>query len=223
VLLLSDGYIANGSEPWLIPNVDDLPDLSVTFASEPNALDGSGEFWPYVRNPDTLARDWAIPGTRGLQHRIGGLEKADGKGGISYEPDNHERMVRLRQSKIDGIAVPDVTVDDPSGRADTLVLGWGSTYGPIGAACRRMRRLHGSRIAHAHLRNLNPFPRNLGEVLRSYRRVIIPEMNLGQLAMLIRARYLVDAISHTKVAGTPFLAIELQDVFMDHMTEERAA
>ena len=215
VLLLSDGYLANGSEPWLIPRVADLPDLSVSFATEPNATDGSGEFWPYVRDPETLAREWAIPGTAGLQHRIGGLEKADGKGSISYEPDNHDRMVRLRQSKIDGVRVPDLVVDDPSGRAEVLVLGWGSTYGPIGAACRRMRRLHGLSIAHAHLRYLNPFPANLGEVLGAYRTVIIPEMNLGQLAMLVRARYLVDAISHTKVAGTPFRAEELQAVLTD--------
>jgi 2-oxoglutarate ferredoxin oxidoreductase subunit alpha len=223
VLLLSDGYIANGAEPWLIPNAEELPDLSVTFATEPNATDGSTEFWPYVRDPETLARDWAVPGTPGLQHRIGGLEKADGKGEISYDPDNHDRMVRLRQAKVDGVAVPDLVVDDPSGRASTLVLGWGSSYGPIGAACRKMRRVHGSAIAHAQLRYLNPFPANLGEVLRSYDRVIIPEMNLGQLALLVRARYLVDAISHTKVAGTPFGAEELVDVLMELMTGAEAA
>ena len=223
VLLLSDGYLANGSEPWLIPNANDLPDLSVSFADEPNATDGSGEFWPYLRDDETLAREWAIPGTPGLQHRIGGLEKADGKGGISYEPDNHERMVRLRQAKVDGVTVPDLVVDDPSGRASTLVLGWGSTYGPIGAACRLMRRLHGTAIAHAHLRYLNPFPGNLGEVLHAYDRVVIPEMNLGQLAMLVRARYLVDAISHTKVTGSPFGAGELHEVLTDLMRGEAAA
>ncbi|EHR59345.1 2-oxoacid:acceptor oxidoreductase subunit alpha [Saccharomonospora cyanea] len=215
VLLLSDGAIANGSEPWLIPDVETLPDLRVTFASEPNALDGSGEFWPYVRDPETLAREWAVPGTPGLQHRVGGLEKADGKGNISYDPDNHDRMVRLRQAKIDGIDVPDVEVDDPSnGEARVLALGWGSTYGPIGAACRRVRR-KGIPIAQAHLRHLNPFPANLGELLRSYDTVVVPEMNMGQLAALLRAKYLVDVHSHTKIAGLPFKAEELEHVFTD--------
>ncbi|HEY8371874.1 MAG TPA: 2-oxoacid:acceptor oxidoreductase subunit alpha [Pseudonocardiaceae bacterium] len=214
VMLLSDGYLANGSEPWLIPDPEQLPDLRVEFATEPNAPDGSGEFWPYLRDPETLARPWAIPGTPGLEHRIGGLEKADGKGNISYDPDNHDRMVRLRQAKIDGVEVPDVEVDDPTGDADVLVVGWGSTYGPIGAACRRVRRL-GMKIAHAHLRHLNPMPRNLGDVLRRYRRVVVPEMNLGQLALLLRARYLVDVVSHTKVAGLPFKAEELEGVFID--------
>jgi 2-oxoglutarate ferredoxin oxidoreductase subunit alpha len=211
VLVLSDGAIANGSEPWLIPRVEDLPDLRVTFASAPNASDGSGEHWPYVRDA-SLAREWAIPGTPGLQHRIGGLEKADGKGGISYDPDNHDRMVRLRQSKIDGIDVPDLEVEDPGGRARVLVLGWGSTYGPIGAACRALRK-RGQRIAQAHLRHLNPFPKNLGDVLRRYEQVIVPEMNLGQLALLLRGKFLVDAMSYTKVAGTPFMESELVDVF----------
>ncbi|WP_425564946.1 2-oxoacid:acceptor oxidoreductase subunit alpha [Saccharopolyspora taberi] len=214
VLLLSDGAIANGSEPWLIPAVDELPDLGVEFATGPNAPDGSGEFWPYLRDPETLAREWAVPGTPGAEHRIGGLEKADGPGHISYDPDNHDRMVRLRQAKIDGITVPDVEVDDPSGEARVLVLGWGSSYGPIGAACRRVRN-NGMPVAQAHLRHLNPMPGNLGEVLRRYDRVIVPEMNLGQLAMLLRARYLVDVVSHTKVAGLPFRAEELQNVLTD--------
>lgn len=215
VLLLSDGAIANGSEPWLIPDVETLPDLRVTFASEPNAPDGSGEFWPYVRDPETLAREWALPGTPGLQHRVGGLEKADGKGNISYDPDNHDKMVRLRQAKIDGIDVPDVEVDDPSnGQARVLALGWGSTYGPIGAACRRVRR-KGIPIAQAHLRHLNPFPANLGTLLRSYDTVVVPEMNMGQLAALLRAKYLVDVHSHTKIAGLPFKAEELEHVFTD--------
>jgi 2-oxoglutarate/2-oxoacid ferredoxin oxidoreductase subunit alpha len=214
VLLLSDGAIANGSEPWLIPDVATLPDLRVEFATEPNAPDGSGEFWPYVRDPETLARQWAVPGTPGVEHRIGGLEKQDGKGNISYDPDNHDRMVRLRQAKIDGISVPDIEVDDPSGEARVLVIGWGSSYGPIGAACRRVRA-DGMPIAQAHLRYLNPMPGNLGEVLRRYDKVIVPEMNLGQLAMLLRARYLVDAVSHTKVAGLPFRAEELQNVLTD--------
>jgi 2-oxoglutarate ferredoxin oxidoreductase subunit alpha len=215
VMILSDGANANGSEPWLIPDVDTLPDLSVTFATEPNATDGSGEFWPYMRDPQTLARHWAVPGTAGLQHRIGGLEKADGKGNISYDPDNHDHMVRLRQAKVDGIAVPDLVVDDPSGgQARVLALGWGSTFGPIGAACRRVRKA-GLPIAQAHLRNLNPFPANLGDVLRSYDKVVVPEMNLGQLALLLRAKYLADVHSYTKVAGLPFKAEELEAVFTD--------
>jgi 2-oxoglutarate/2-oxoacid ferredoxin oxidoreductase subunit alpha len=214
VFLLSDGSLANGSEPWLVPPIDELPDLRVDFASAPNAPDGSGEFWPYLRDPVTLARPWAVPGTPGLEHRVGGLEKADGKGNISYDPDNHDHMVRLRQAKIDGIAVPDLVVDDPSGKAEVLALGWGSTYGPIGAGCRRVRK-DGLPIAQAHLRHLNPFPANLGDVLRSYRRVVVPEMNLGQLAMLLRSKYLVDTVSYTKVAGLPFKAEELQGVFTD--------
>jgi 2-oxoglutarate ferredoxin oxidoreductase subunit alpha len=218
VLLLSDGAIANGSEPWLVPNVEDLPDLKMQFATEPNATDGSGEFWPYVRDPETLARAWAVPGTPGLQHRIGGLEKADGTGHISYDPANHDKMVRLRRAKIDGITVPDVAVDDPSGgKARVLALGWGSSYGPIGAACRRVRK-EGMAIAQAHLRHLNPLPANLGDVLRSYDTVVLPEMNLGQLAMLLRAEYLVDIRSHTKIAGMAFKAEELQNVFTDIIT-----
>ncbi|MFL6125470.1 2-oxoacid:acceptor oxidoreductase subunit alpha [Actinophytocola sp.] len=213
VLLLSDGAVATGSEPWLVPDVADLPDLRVTFATEPNGPDGT--HWPYVRDA-ALAREWAVPGTPGLQHRIGGLEKADGKGSISYDPDNHDRMVRLRQSKVDGVEVPPLDVEDPSGRARVLVLGWGSTYGPIGAACRALRT-RGRPIAQAHLRYLNPFPANLGAVLRRYDRVIVPEMNLGQLAMLVRAKFLVDAVSYTKVAGTTFMESELVDVLGEHL------
>lgn len=208
VLFLSDGAIANGSEPWLIPDVDTLPDLSVEFATDPET------FQPYSRDPETLARPWAVPGTPGLQHRIGGLEKQDVTGNISYDPENHDRMVRLRQAKIDGIEVPDVEVEDPSGEAKVLVVGWGSSYGPIGAAARRVRKL-GLPVAHAHLRHLNPFPKNLGEVLKKYEKVIVPEMNLGQLALLLRAKYLVDAVSYTKVQGLPFKAEELQDVLAD--------
>jgi 2-oxoglutarate ferredoxin oxidoreductase subunit alpha len=214
VLVLSDGAIANGSEPWLVPDVADLPGLGVRFATAPNAPDGSGEFWPYLRDPETLARPWAIPGTPGLEHRIGGLEKADGSGNISYDPDNHDKMVRLRQAKIDGIEVPNVVVDDPSGEASVLVVGWGSTFGPIGAAARRVRNA-GQQVATVHLRHLNPLPANLGDVLRAYSRVVVPEMNLGQLALLLRAKYLVDAVSYTKVAGLPFKAEELQHVFTD--------
>ncbi len=220
VLLLSDGAIANGSEPWLIPDVADLPDLRTEFATEPNAADGSGEFWPYVRDSETLARPWAVPGTPGLEHRVGGLEKADGKGNISYDPDNHDRMVRLRQAKTDGVTVPEVAVDDPSGAARVLVVGWGSSFGPIGAACRRVR-VQGMNIAHVHLRHLNPLPPNLGELLATYDRIVVPEMNLGQLAMLLRAKYLVDAKSYTKVAGLPFRAEELEVVFTNVVTGVR--
>ncbi|MYS71412.1 2-oxoacid:acceptor oxidoreductase subunit alpha [Streptomyces sp. SID5926] len=209
VLLLSDGYLANGSEPWRIPDPDELPDLSVQFAQGPNHTldDGTEVFWPYKRDPHTLARPWAVPGTPGLEHRIGGIEKQDGTGNISYDPANHDFMVRTRQAKIDNIDVPDLDVDDPDG-ARTLVLGWGSTYGPITAAVRRLRTA-GQEIAQAHLRHLNPFPANLGDVLARYDKVVVPEMNLGQLATLIRARYLVDARSFNQVNGMPFKAEQL--------------
>ncbi|MFC9623149.1 2-oxoacid:acceptor oxidoreductase subunit alpha [Streptomyces sp. NPDC056930] len=209
VFLLSDGYLANGSEPWKIPEIDELPDLRVQFATGTNheLADGTEVFWPYKRDPQTLARPWAVPGTPGLEHRIGGIEKQDGSGNISYDPANHDFMVRTRQAKVDGIEVPDLEVDDP-GEAGTLVLGWGSTYGPITAAVRRLRAA-GQPIAQAHLRNLNPFPRNLGEVLKRYDKVVVPEMNLGQLATLIRAKYLVDARSYNQVNGMPFKAEQL--------------
>ncbi|TJZ51939.1 2-oxoacid:acceptor oxidoreductase subunit alpha [Streptomyces piniterrae] len=224
VFLLSDGYLANGSEPWRIPDVDELPDLRVQFASGTNhqLADGTEVFWPYKRDEQTLARPWAVPGTPGLEHRIGGIEKQDGTGNISYDPANHDFMVRTRQAKIDGIDVPDVEVDDPAGEdgkgAGTLVLGWGSTYGPITAAVRRVRGA-GERIAQAHLRHLNPFPRNLGDVLRRYDKVIVPEMNLGQLATLLRAKYLVDARSHTQVSGMPFKAEQLAEVFKEAIND----
>ena len=214
VFLLSDGYLANGSEPWLVPNVDDLPVITPGFATGPNHTDADGneEFWPYLRDPETLARPWAIPGTKGLEHRIGGLEKADGSGDVSYDPENHDRMVRLRQAKVDAIAdtIPDIEVDDPTGDADVLVLGWGSTYGPIGAAVEVSRR-NGVKVAQAHLRHLNPFPKNLGDVLRKYRMVLVPEMNLGQLSMLLRAKYLVDITGVNQVRGLPFKSTELID------------
>ncbi|HTF48825.1 MAG TPA: 2-oxoacid:acceptor oxidoreductase subunit alpha [Pseudonocardia sp.] len=219
VILLSDGSLANGSEPWKVPDVADLPTIDPGFATEANATDGSGEFWPYQRDDDTLARPWAVPGTAGLEHRIGGLEKADGKGSISYDPDNHDRMVRLRQAKIDNIPVPDLVVDDPDGDAELLVLGWGSTYGPIGAGARRVRAM-GLSVAQAHLRHLNPLPANLGDVLRGYKTVLLPEMNLGQLALLLRGRYLVDVKSYTKVSGLPFQAEELQNLFLDALKGE---
>ncbi|MFF1645453.1 2-oxoacid:acceptor oxidoreductase subunit alpha [Streptomyces sp. NPDC058240] len=209
VFLLSDGYLANGSEPWKIPETDELPDLRVRFATGPNheLADGTEVFWPYKRDPHTLARPWAVPGTPGLEHRIGGIEKQDGSGNISYDPANHDLMVRTRQAKIDNIEVPDLQVDDPSD-ARTLVLGWGSTYGPITAAVRRLRAA-GQPIAQAHLRNLNPFPGNLGDIVKRYDKVIVPEMNLGQLATLIRAKYLVDAHSYNQVNGMPFKAEQL--------------
>ncbi|GLY95470.1 oxidoreductase [Actinoplanes sp. NBRC 103695] len=212
VILLSDNYVANGSEPWLLPEVADLPDLSVDFATEPNAE--GGRFLPYLRDPETLARPWAIPGTPGLEHRIGGLEKADKTGDISYDPANHEFMVRIRAERIESIPVPDVEVEDPDDDSRVLVLGWGSTYGPIGAACRALRQ-RGLPIAQAHLRHLNPLPANLGEVLKSYDKVVIPEMNLGQLAHVIRAKYLVDAIPFNQVSGLPFTAATLENMLED--------
>ncbi|MDT0528319.1 2-oxoacid:acceptor oxidoreductase subunit alpha [Micromonospora sp. DSM 115977] len=208
VILLSDNYVANGSEPWLLPDVESLPDLRVEFATKPNGDDGT-TFLPYLRDPETLARPWAVPGTAGLEHRIGGLEKADKTGDISYDPANHDFMVRTRAARIETIPVPDVEVEDPDGDARVLVLGWGSTYGPIGAACRGLRQ-RGHAIAQAHLRHLAPMPANLGTVLRSYDRVVIPEMNLGQLAHVIRAKYLVDAIGYNQVRGLPFTANELE-------------
>ncbi len=214
VILLSDGYLANGAEPWSIPGASELPDLRTEFATEPNGEDG--EFLPYLRDPETLARAWAVPGTAGLQHRIGGLEKADKTGNISYDPENHDFMTRTRQAKVDGIAasIPATEVDDPDGDARVAVIGWGSTYGPIGAACRRIRA-SGRSIAQVHLRHLNPLPADLGEILARYDRVICPEMNLGQLAMVLRAKYLVDVHSHTQVRGLPFRAAELAAVFQD--------
>ncbi|SDN65989.1 2-oxoglutarate ferredoxin oxidoreductase subunit alpha [Klenkia soli] len=214
VFLLSDGYLANGAEPWSVPAADTLPDIDVEFATEPNGVDG--EFLPYLRDPETLARPWAVPGTKGLQHRIGGLEKADGTGNISYDPANHDFMTRTRQAKVDGIAasLPPTEVDDPDGDARVAVIGWGSTYGPIGAACRRIRR-SGRSIAQVHLRHLNPLPADLGDILRSYDRVVCPEMNLGQLSLLLRAKYLVDVQSHTQVRGLPFRAAELAAVLQD--------
>jgi 2-oxoglutarate/2-oxoacid ferredoxin oxidoreductase subunit alpha len=216
VVILSDGYIANGAEPWLIPDLNSIPAIDPQFASAANANDKAGEpvFKPYLRDPATLARPWAIPGTAGLEHRIGGIEKAKDTGAVSYDPANHEEMVRTRQAKINGIVqdIPDLVVDDPAdanGRhARVLVLGWGSTYGPIVAAARRVRK-SGRLIAYTHLRHLNPFPANLGDILRSYDRVIVPEMNLGQLALLLRAKYLVDVRSYSRVRGLPISLSEL--------------
>ena len=207
VFLLSDGYIANGSEPWKIPEVDSLPDLTVEFAKPQE------NFLPYLRDPKTLARPWAIPGTPRIEHRIGGIEKADKTGAISYDPMNHDFMVRTRQAKIDGIEVPDLEVDDPSGEANVLFLGWGSTYGPIASAVELLRA-NGEKIAQAHLRYINPFPKNLGEVINKYEHVITPEMNLGQLAMLLRSKYLKDIVGYNMVRGLPFTTAELVEAAM---------
>jgi 2-oxoglutarate ferredoxin oxidoreductase subunit alpha len=218
VMLLSDGYLANGSEPWRIPDVSELPTIDPDFATHKNHGEGdSAEFWPYERAAETLARPWAVPGTAGLEHRIGGLEKGDGHGNISYDPDNHDYMVRTRQAKVDRIAdsLPPLHVDDPSGpdgqRAKVLVLGWGSTYGPIGAGVRRVRKA-GYRVAQAHLRHLNPFPNDLGGILARYDKVLVPEMNLGQLSLLLRGKYLVDVIGYNEVRGLPLKAAVLAGV-----------
>jgi 2-oxoglutarate/2-oxoacid ferredoxin oxidoreductase subunit alpha len=214
VFLLSDGYLANGSEPWQVPAVDSLPDLAVDFAAEPNGSDG--EFLPYLRDPQTLARPWAVPGTKGLEHRIGGLEKADKTGNISYDAKNHDFMVRTRAAKVAGIAdsIPLLEVDDPSKSARVLLLGWGSTFGPIAAAVEEVRS-QGRVVARAHLRHLNPFPKNLGEVLASYDKVIVPEMNLGQLSRLLRSEFLIDVLAYNQVRGLPFTSSELTAITLE--------
>jgi len=203
VAYLSDAFLATGSEPWRIPDIADLPSLVVD-----NATDAA-TFRPYQRDPKTLARPWAIPGTPGLEHRVGGLEKADVIGNVSYDPDNHHRMMTLRAAKVDGIAndIPPLEVFGPE-RGDLLILGWGSTYGAIRSAVERLDA-DGKAVAHAHLRHLNPFPANTEQVLRSYRRVLVPEVNLGQLSMLIRARFLIDAIGYNRVRGKPFRIAEI--------------
>jgi 2-oxoglutarate ferredoxin oxidoreductase subunit alpha len=204
VIVLSDGYLANGAEPWRVPSVDELPEIPVRFRTEPAG------FRPYEREPHTLSRPWVVPGTPGLEHRVGGLEKEDGSGNISYDPLNHETMVRLRAAKVEAIVqdVPDVVpAGDPEG--DLLVVGWGSTYGAITAAVRAQRE-KGRRVGHVHLRHLNPLPKNLGAVLRRYQRVLVPELNLGQLLWVLRARYLVDAVGYPKVQGKPFKQSELE-------------
>ena len=207
VYLLSDGYLANGSEPWRLPAIED--------GTVPAPI-----FQPYERDPVTLARPWALPGTPGLEHRIGGLEKEDVTGDVSYDPINHEKMVHLRADKIAGIArdIPLVELDDEGGDARVLLLGWGSTYGAIAAAVRRIRAV-GKSVAQAHLVHLNPFPSNLGEVLGSYERVIVPEGNLGQLTKLVRADFLVDARLLSRVQGTPFRVAEIERVVLDALAE----
>jgi 2-oxoglutarate ferredoxin oxidoreductase subunit alpha len=207
VILLSDTFLANSAEPWQLPDPEKLPKIEVRFTTEPNHDDG---FWPYLRD-DKLARAWALPGTPGLQHRVGGLEKQDGTGNINYEPANHEYMTRLRAAKVAKVAddIPPLEVEDPSGNAELLVLGWGSSFGAIRAACDRIRA-GGKSVASAHMYHLNPFPKNTGEVVRRYKRVLVPEMNMGQLVRLIRAEFLVDAKSYTKIQGLPFTAAELE-------------
>ncbi|HWH54805.1 MAG TPA: 2-oxoacid:acceptor oxidoreductase subunit alpha [Gaiellaceae bacterium] len=208
VYLLSDAYLANGSEPWLLPDVDAIPVIESGFTTE---APSEGEFQPYTRDDETLARPWAIPGTPGLEHRIGGLEKQDVTGNVSYDPENHDLMTRLRAQKIAGIAsdIPELEVDDPDG-ADLLVLSWGGTFGPVAAGVRRVRE-SGREVAHAHLHYLNPFPRNTGDVVRGYDKVLIPELNLGQLRKLIRAEFLVDAAGFNLVRGLPFRAGEVEE------------
>ena len=205
VYLLSDAYLANGAEPWPVPDIASLAPIDVEFARS----NGDDTFLPYKRDPETLARPWAIPGTPGLEHRVGGLEKANETGSISYDPGNHDLMTQLRAQKVAGVQVPDLEVDHQEG-ADVLVLSWGGTYGPVAAGVRRVRGT-GGKVAHAHLRWLNPFPANTGDVLRSYDRVLIPEMNLGQLLKLIRAQYLVNAVGYNRVTGKPFKAGEIAD------------
>jgi 2-oxoglutarate ferredoxin oxidoreductase subunit alpha len=205
VIILSDGYLANGAEPWKIPDLSQLPDIAVKFETNPEG------FHPYRRNPETLARPWAIPGTAGLEHRIGGLEKQDVTGNVNYEPLNHERMVRLRAEKVAGIVqdVPDlVPAGDPSG--ELLIVAWGSTHGPVTAALKA-QRAKGRRIGHVHLRHLNPMPKNLGEILGRYDKILVPEMNMGQLVMLLRAKFLVDAQGYNKIQGKPFKQSEIED------------
>jgi 2-oxoglutarate ferredoxin oxidoreductase subunit alpha len=204
VVVLSDGYLANGAEPWRVPAVEELPEIPVRFRADPEG------FRPYARDPRTLARPWVVPGTPGLEHRVGGLEKEDGSGNISYDPQNHETMVRLRAAKVETVVadVPDaVPAGDPDG--ELLLVGWGSTYGAITAALRA-QRAKGRRVGHVHLRHLNPLPRNLGGVISRYRRVLVPELNMGQLVWLLRAKYLVDAVGYPKVQGKPFKQSELE-------------
>jgi 2-oxoglutarate ferredoxin oxidoreductase subunit alpha len=214
VIMLTDGYLANGSEPWRVPVVDELPDLRVSFRTEKEG------FFPYLRDPATLARPWVRPGTPGLEHRIGGIEKQDVTGNVNYEPANHEKMVRLRAEKIARIAVPDVQVH---GDADGILLvGWGSTWGAIRSAVD-VARSRGVKVGHAHLRHLNPLPANLGAVLRGARRVIVPEMNMGQLVRVLRDQTLVDCVSLPKVQGQAFRVSEILDAITRHAREEVSA
>jgi 2-oxoglutarate ferredoxin oxidoreductase subunit alpha len=204
VILLTDGYLANGAEPWLIPDTKTLPDIRPVFTTNPEG------FQPYSRDEKTLARPWAIPGTPGLEHRIGGLEKQHITGNVSYDPENHDFMVRMRQSKIERVAddVPPAVVDGDA-KGEVLVVGWGGTYGAIRTAVEAKRR-EGKSVSHLHLKYINPFPKNLGEVLYNYKKILVPELNLGQLSKMLRAKYLVPAISYNKVQGLPFKSNELE-------------
>lgn len=217
VMLLTDGYLANGSEPWLLPDVSELPDISVEYTTKPNHVndDGTEVFWPYLRDPETMARPWAVPGTPGLMHRIGGLEKADGSGDVSYDPANHDTMVRARAQKVAGIVkdIPDVELDG-STDDDVLVVGWGSTWGAIGGAVDRCRA-RGHNVARLHITHLNPLPGNLGDILGQFDKILVPELNLGQLSLLLRSIYLVDAKSVSKVRGAPFTAGELERAIVE--------
>tara|TARA_B100000686_G_C16773408_1_gene966766 strand:- start:1896 stop:2561 length:666 start_codon:yes stop_codon:yes gene_type:complete len=216
-MLLSDGYLANGSEPWKLPDVNSLPDISTTFTTETNHVDedGNEHFWPYKRDPETLARAWALPGTPGLMHRIGGIEKEDGTGNISYDPSNHQKMTDIRQAKVDNIAmdIPPTWVEGDKD-ADVLLLGWGSTWGAIASAVKQVRS-EGHKVAHAHLIHINPFPHDLGKVLSQYETVICPEMNMGQLSRLVRAEYLIDVQPLNKVQGQPFTTAELRERILE--------
>ncbi len=218
VLLLSDGYLANGSEPWKLPDVDSLPTIDISFQTEPNATDDEGNpiFLPFSRNED-LVRPWAIPGADGLMHRVGGLEKADGTGNVSYDPENHARMTQLRKDRIDIIAedIPLTSVEGDAD-ADTVIVGWGSTWGAITGAVRRLRA-DGTKVAHVHLTHIHPFPKDLGDVLRRYENIIVPELNMGQLVKLIRAEFLVDATPVNKVMGQPFTAGEIEREVLAHI------
>jgi 2-oxoglutarate ferredoxin oxidoreductase subunit alpha len=213
VIILSDGYLANGAEPWKLPDLDTFEPIEPDFATEPNHVDdeGNATFWPYVRDPETLARPWAPPGLPGLEHRIGGLEKADGSGNVSYEGVNHERMVHLRRDKIAGIAadIPLAEVNDETGDAQLVLVSWGSTYAAVAAGVKRIRA-RGMKAAHVHLRHLHPLPADLGEVLHRYTQVLVPEVNLGQLSRILRAEYLVDAKTMSKIQGVPFRVGEIE-------------
>lgn len=217
VFLLSDGYLANGAEPWKLPDVDSLPDIATTFATEPNGTNDAGTpvHHPYERDADTLARSWALPGTPGLEHRIGGLEKADKTGNVSYDPANHELMTHLRQAKLDGIAkdIPDAVLEGDAD-ADLVVVGWGSTWGAISGGVDRVRAA-GHKIARIHLTHLHPFPPNLGELLSGFDRALVPELNLGQLSKVLRAEFLIDAKTASKVRGLPFTAVEIESAILD--------
>ena len=223
VFLLSDGYLANGAEPWRLPDVESLPDISTSFDTEPNGTDADGNptHLPYLRDPETLARAWALPGTPELTHRVGGLEKADKTGNVSYDPANHERMTHLRAEKIAAIAkdIPEAVVEGDAD-ADTVVVGWGSTWGAISGGIDRVRA-KGHRVARIHLRHLNPLPPNLGELLAGFERFLVPEMNLGQLSKLLRSEFLVDARPISKIRGLPFTAGEIEAAILDHMGVSR--